>query len=122
MEFEISPAQRCLSVRVSGAPSEADARRMLVEMCRRSVEANVDAALLELRLAYGLDPVAVFGLVRELASIGFPPTYRFALLLLDEAAAESAQFGETAALNRGWQVKLFRQREPALAWLEGRAA
>ena len=122
MEFEITPAGKYLSVRLSGAPTEADARRMLVELRRSSIEAKVDCALFELQVAFGLDPVTVFALVRDLMSIGFPVTYRFALLLLDEAAAESAQFGETAALNRGWQVRVFRERQPAIAWLEARAA
>ena len=111
-----------MAVRISGAPTEADARRMLVELRRHSVEAKVDGALLELQVAFGLDPVAIFALVRDLVSIGFPVTYRFALLLLDEAAADCAHFGETAAVNRGWQVKVFRERTSAIAWLQERAA
>jgi Fe2+ transport system protein FeoA len=121
MEFTISAEAYYLVVRVTGAPSEREARQMLLEMGQRSGAAGLKGALLEVKVAFGLDPVSLFSLVQGLLALGFPSDYRFAILLLDDVASESAHFAETAASNRGWKVRVFRERKAAVEWLAPRA-
>ncbi|MDJ0834833.1 MAG: hypothetical protein QNJ69_15025 [Gammaproteobacteria bacterium] len=43
---------------------------------------------------------------------------RVALILpTDKKQKEYVQFYETVCVNRGWDVKAFKQRQPALEWL-----
>ena len=117
MDFSIAPDGRRLLVRLSGAPSEAEVRRMLAEVLAAARATDAQGALVEVRVAFGLDSVSVLALVNDLPALGFPPAFKFAVLLLDDAARDSAQFAETAAANRGRAVRAFSDRAAALAWL-----
>lgn len=60
----------------------------------------------------------VLALAEFLASIPPGVIEREAVLLPDEAAAaEEFEFFETAARNRGMDVRVFHERDEALAWL-----
>ena len=69
-------------------------------------------------LAPGGSTFEVFALAELLAS--FPPgtIEREAVMLpLEAAAAEQIEFFETACRNRGLDVRVFRDRDVALAWV-----
>ena len=117
MDFQLRSAGTYIAVELSGAPLEADIRAMLVELLQRSREANLLAALVEVRLAFGLDPVASKDLVLALPAMGFAPEFRIAVLLLDDAARNAARFAENVAFNRGLAVRVFDERAKALEWL-----
>jgi hypothetical protein len=54
-----------------------------------------------------------------LQSLGLTSEFHEAILLPQlEAAAEDVQFWETTTRNRGCDVRVFRDREAALAWLK----
>ena len=117
MEYSIRREPPYLFVSLSGAPSERELRAMIAEMAR-SIDGTV-GALVEARMASGLDLLATKDLVTGGQAMGIPPAYRVALLLLDEGGRESAQFAEDVAMNRGLGLRVFREREKALAWLAG---
>jgi len=118
MEYAVRDAGHYLIVEMAGAPSEPAVREMLKEMAARSTGGQVMGALIEVRVAYGLDLVSSRDLVLSLPSLGFPRSYRIAVLLLDEVASQAAQFAEDVAVNRGLAVRVFRDRAQALGWLE----
>jgi hypothetical protein len=118
MEYTVRDAGHYLIVEMAGAPSEPAVREMLKAMAASSSGGQVIGALVEVRVAYGLDLVSSKDLVLSLPSLGFPRSYRIAVLLLDEVASQAAQFAEDVAVNRGLAVRVFRDREQALGWLE----
>jgi hypothetical protein len=63
------------------------------------------------------DIFALFGMVGPLQ---LPRTLREAIVFSPSSlAALDVQFYEDAARNRGWNVRLFQDRERALEWLKG---
>jgi hypothetical protein len=60
----------------------------------------------------------LFAVVALLEQLGLPRTLREAILTLPSTvAAPEVQFYEDASRNRGWNVRLFTERERALEWL-----
>jgi hypothetical protein len=58
--------------------------------------------------------------VALLERLGLPRTLREALLVLPSSVpGPDVQFYEDACRNRGWNVRLFTERERALEWLNG---
>ena len=115
MEFTLAVEPTHLVVRITGAPSEHELRAMLDEMV--PARGKPLRALVEVKVAFGLDVVTTKKLVTALPALGFPPSYRIAVLLLDDAARRAAEFAEDVAVNRGLAVRVFRDRERALQWL-----
>jgi len=104
-------------VSLSGVPSEREVRTMAREMV--AALEGTKGALVEVRVPFGLDLLSTKDLVTGWHAMGVPADYRIAMLLLDDAARESAQFAEDVAVNRGLGLRVFRDREKALAWLGG---
>ncbi len=117
MNFSVDVSGSGLLVRASGNPSEDECRSLLADMKRRRDESSADHALVEVEVAFGLDLVATMALVKELDQLGFSPTFRIALLLLNNAALDAAEFAELAAGNRGRALRTFTDRASAVAWL-----
>jgi hypothetical protein len=103
-------------VKLSGVPAVPDVRAMLQEVLRQRNE--LKGALLEVKVAIGLDFVAIRQLFDESQALGFPPDFKFAVLLLDEQARRSADFAQDVAQRRGVGVRVFSAREEALRWLQ----
>ncbi len=122
MNFSVDVSGGGLLVYASGAPSEDECRSLLVDMKRRRDESSADHALIEVQVAFGLDLVATMALVKELDNLGFSRTFRIALLLLNNAALDAAEFAELAASNRGRAVRVFTDRAAAVAWLSRTAS
>jgi hypothetical protein len=95
-------------------------------------EATVAAAALGQKqgvMRYLVDATGVFSLPRELEFFVLPARMydelglerhelRVAVVVPPAGdPQELVKFYETACVNRGWQVKVFDAREPAIAWL-----
>ncbi len=107
-----------LDISMSGAPSEPEVRLMLDDMLKAYREHAITAVVIEVKVAFALDPASIKGLVVGLPGMGFPRHYRIAVLLMDDVARDAAQFAEDVAVNRGIEmVRVFREREAALAWI-----
>jgi hypothetical protein len=117
MDYAVRRERGHLLVKLTGAPSEHEIRAMLRDLQAQS--AGMRGVLFELQVAFGLNLIETKGLVTGLPDLGFPEGFRIALLLLDDAAARSATFAEDVAFNRGIGLRVFRDREQALAWLGG---
>jgi hypothetical protein len=115
MQYEVRRLDTHLEVALSGMPSFPEAVSMLREVLER--RNGLNAALVEVKVAAGLDFVATEQLVEELQRLGYPPDFRFALLLLDEQARRSAEYAQDVAENRGVAVQVFYERGRALEWL-----
>ena len=60
----------------------------------------------------------LYGLADMLAETGFTTSVKDAMVLPQlEASAEYVEFWETACRNHGMNIRIFRDRESALAWL-----
>jgi hypothetical protein len=117
MDFSILPEGNHLTVSMRGAPSEREIRSMLEQMLVQSRGGDFKGALVEVRVAFGLDLVSSKDLVVALPAMGFAPGYKFAVLLMDEAGRDAAYFAENVAQNRAIGVRVFRERAHALEWL-----
>lgn len=120
MEYSVRREPGYLFVRMTGAPSEQEIRAMLRELQAHS--SSTAGVLFELRVDFGLSLTSTKDLVSGLPALGFPPGYRLALLLLDDAAARSAEFAEDVAFNRGIDLRVFRERAAAERWAYGEDA
>jgi len=67
----------------------------------------------------GASIVGLYDLPKLFTELGFERESRGALILPSSGTlqAEDARFFETVCINRGWQVKLFTDRQEALDWL-----
>ena len=120
MEYTVRDAGHYLIVEMAGAPSEPAVREMLKAMAASSSGGQVIGALVEVRVAYGLDLVSSRDLVLSLPSLGFPRSYRIAVLLLDEVASRAAQFAEDVAVNRASRCACFATgRRRSAGWRPG---
>jgi hypothetical protein len=115
MEYSIQRFASHLEVRLSGVPTVPDVRAMLHELARQ--RGDLCCALLEVKVAVGLDFAGTQALLDETPQFGLPIGFRYAVLLLDEQARRSAEFAQVAAENRGVPVQVFSDREAALEWL-----
>ena len=69
-------------------------------------------------LTGGHSAVDLFAVVALLEAMGLPRTLREAILApRTMMAAADVQFYEDACRNRGWNVRLFADRQAAMAWL-----
>ena len=115
MQYAVRRSTTHLEVALSGVPSIPEVLAMLREMLEQ--RNGLKAALIEVKVAMGLDFVGTQFLVEEVPRLGFPPDFRFAVLLLDEQARRSAEFAQDVAENRGVGVQVFSARDAALRWL-----
>ncbi len=95
-----------------------DALRATANLCARRGTANVLADCSA--LTDGHTVTDLYGVVASLDAAALPRALREAIVLPVVARmADEARFYETAARNRGWAVRVFADRESALAWLGG---
>jgi len=104
-----------------GERTAANARRFLEEAYRACVERGVDALLLEMRftgprLAVG----SIYGVISDRSMDG-TALKRIAYVDGTSEDPDEPRFAEMAAQNRGVNVRLFHELEPARAWLTQRA-
>jgi hypothetical protein len=104
-----------------GETSQAETDAAMVEAGMVGVEKLVGRFLVDAREVEGLGSAFdVLAIADFLSSLPPGVIEREAVVLpRDPGAAEQMEFFETAARNRGLNVRVFRAREDALAWLAG---
>jgi hypothetical protein len=74
-------------------------------------------------LAKGPSPGDIFAMVQSLEHLGLPRSLREAIVLPPASPdTQDVQFYEDACRNRGWDIRIFPDRETAIAWLGTDAA
>lgn len=89
-----------------------------IDTARRHASFLVLADCLELQGGHSL--FDLYALVDFLQDSGVPPSFREALLMPGAGRDwfDGVEFWETACLNRGLAVRIFSDRDAALAWLQ----
>ena len=116
---EILPGQRIVEVVLSGALDDPEAIEMLKEAMDLQRETGIPDALLDCTdVAKGLSYPSVVEMADYTVSLGVPSNWRQAVVKpTDLTAAVTIGLWEAAGNNRGMTIKVFPDRESALAWL-----
>ena len=118
---EILSGQRIVEVVLSGALDDPEAAEMLVECRRLQAELGIPDALLDCTAVdQGLSYSSVVEMADYTVSLGVPSDWRQAVVKPhDLTAAVTIGLWEAAGNNRGMNIKVFPDRDSALAWLTG---
>jgi len=116
---EILPGQRIVEVVLSGALDDPEAIDMLVESRKLQAEMGIPYALLDCTdVIKGLSYSSVVEMADYIVALGVPSDWRQAVVKpKDLTAAVTIGLWEAAGNNRGMSIKVFPDRESAVAWL-----
>ncbi|MCB2204577.1 hypothetical protein KQI65_07500 [bacterium] len=110
-----------LRVEVSGIRIEGETTSQAIEVWRAVAdlceEADRTRVLCIIDLHGDFPAGSAYQLSSDPAAFGWKRSYRAAIVDLNEESYQQNIFTVTVAANRGYQVKLFREEESALAWL-----
>jgi hypothetical protein len=115
----VLPDHPILVISYSGALTSADFTEAFHASGQKAMEHRVVRFLADCtELGGGYSVFDLFFLVDMIEATGVPPDFREALLLpTTPGQIGNAKFYEDACMNRGILVKLFTDRDEALAWL-----
>ena len=103
---------------ISGEIDVNASREMLSELMASFKRENMTRILIDCREAISRSTILdVWTLARDLGSLGVTPDDRVALLYRPKDNFDRAAFLELCATNRGYNLRAFREFEPAFAWL-----
>ena len=103
-------------IRARGPQDVTHARAAVAEAMAVARPAYVSRFLFDVRNTEVVDSfMDSFSVMADLASVGFKPTDRIAVLFTIQA--KKHEFSETVAVNRGWTIRYFREEAEALQWL-----
>jgi hypothetical protein len=106
-----------LHARVTGAHTPENVLRFLKESYTACVERGISALLLEMNLeGPSLDTASVFGVIRE-RSADATKLRKIGYVDASPRDVERMKFAETVAVNRGANVRLFRDLQSAHEWM-----
>lgn len=121
MPFQVltDPFRRFLEVRYSGEVTPADLRAAFGEGLQLARELNTFLVLTDCAgMQGGHSLFDLYAMVSDLAGRHEIVRYKEAVLMpAARGLAEKVTFWETACRNRGLWVKVFSDRDSALAWL-----
>ena len=88
----------------------------VVALCRESgrMKVLVDCT----QMTGGHDLFDLMELIANFEARGVPHTFKEAVLMRGQLNRREIEFYETAALNRGFNVRMFGNKAEALAWLD----
>jgi hypothetical protein len=124
IRLEISAERGFLRIRSTGKYSLAEAKRTFVEMLEAMAQRKIGKVLFDGRKLVGnprlierffYSEFAAQTVLKFSARGGFPAT-QFAYVIL-VPMRDPAKFGETVAVNRGMNLKVFEDPDEALGWL-----
>jgi len=102
---------------VTGTRTARNVARFLQEVHQACRSRGLAAALVEIRLSGpSLDPGSIYRVVTE-RSDDARDLRRIAYVVTTETDPEKPKFAETVAVNRGVNVRLFRDVEEAKRWI-----
>jgi hypothetical protein len=116
---EILSGQRIVEVVLSGALDDPEAVEMLVGSRQLQSDLDIPDALLDCTdVVQGLSYPSVVEMADYIVALGVPSNWRQAVVKPhDLTAAVTIGLWEAAGNNRGMTIKVFPDRESALAWL-----
>ena len=119
---EILPGQHAVEVVLSGALDDPEAIDLLAECRGLQMELGIPDALLDCTdVIKGLSYSSVVEMADYIVGVGVPSDWRQAVVKpRDVTAAVTIGLWEAAGTNRGMTIKVFPDRESALAWLTTR--
>lgn len=121
-EISISATRTYLLVRVTKPMTRSLARQIALDMKAQSTKHNLKAYLYDVRDSRNCEGIGsnYEFVYRDMADMGFGRDVRAAILA--QADDQTHDFIETLCRNAGYDVRLFREGAPAIAWLEERTA
>lgn len=118
MVYRIYPIEehRIVCVDISGEQEHKTAAKALAEAVQLARSLGWYRFLMDMQKAVLLDTIAdSYRFIEGVAELGFVKTDRFAGLVRQQL--DHHFLSETLAVNRGWMVRYFTDREEAIAWL-----
>jgi hypothetical protein len=118
MEYTMHEENTMLRVRAWGR----DTPRMPAPACAAIVgeilRLGLKRVLVELEQKVALSGTSQYEMIDRMPALGITPQHRIALVHYTPGLYEASDLLETAAVNRGLNIKNFRDLGAALAWLE----
>jgi hypothetical protein len=121
-DYKIEDKQQYIRVEISGMRRPGKQVKDIVpiwsEVTQTCKEKNIHKLLAILKLTGDVSVVGSYTIVNSADSFGWHPNLRVALIDLGEEGQNNL-FTETVAVNRGYQLKVFRNEQDGLNWLLG---
>lgn len=119
--IHFNPATQTVELAYTGVVSPKDLQEALVAALDLATKNQTSLFLADCTKMVGGHSVAdLYFLISLFESSGFKREIKEAILLPSlQSSVEDVYFYETTCLNRGYNVKLFKKRDDALAWLKG---
>ena len=117
-DLRIIPISEFLRTDVSGEIDLQETRAVLKELLVVCSEKNIHNILIDGREASSrASTVDVWTLANDLGSLGMSTEHRIAILNRPKDDFDRGAFLELCAMNRGYQLRAFRDFESAFTWL-----
>ncbi len=120
-DYKIEDRQQYIWVEISGVRTPGkeleDIAPIWAEAIRKCREKKTNKLLAILKLRGKMSIIASYNVVKFADHIGWSRDLRVALVELGEEPHRNNRFTETVAVNRGYQLKVFRDEQDGLTWL-----
>lgn len=120
-DYKIEDRQQYIWVEISGVRTPGkeleDIAPIWAEAIRTCREKKTNKLLAILKLRGKMSIIASYNVVKFADRIGWSRDLRVALVDLGEEPDRNNLFTETVAVNRGYQLKVFRDDQDGLTWL-----
>ena len=118
MEYTIAAENDLLRVRAWGRDTPQMPPQVCTAILGEAQRLGLKRILVELTQKVALSGVSQFQMIDRMPGLGVTPRHRIALVHYTPGLYEASDLIETAAGNRGLNVRNFRDLDAALAWLE----
>jgi hypothetical protein len=120
-DYKIEDRQQYIRVEISGKRTPGneleDIAPIWSEATQTCRERKINKLLAVLKLTGTMSIIASYNVVKFADRIGWSRELRVALVDLGGVPDRNNLFTETVAVNRGYQLKVFRDEQEALTWL-----
>lgn len=117
MEYTISAEDNLLRVRAWGRDAPQVPPTVCTAILGEAQRLGLTRILVELTQKVALSAVSQFQMIDRMHSLGVTPHHRIALVHYTPGLYEASDLLETAAGNRGFNIRNFRELDAAVAWL-----
>lgn len=120
MEWTVSvlSGQKIVVIQTQGVADEADSLKMAKSIAETMAEYNAERCLIDHSAIHSVTGavVKIYYRPQELREVGIPSKVRIAEAVLPAHKAHF-DFFETVCRNRGFDFRIFNERESAIQWL-----